>query len=504
MKSLLVNLSTKRAIGLQIGDRSIVVSQVVQTALGPVEVGRHSELLGDEPLANVLARALKPALAKQRWRKAPVAIGLPVIRSFFNTKPVNTMERDTTTQPVLQGLLQSSNLLMDDIDLDLVRSQPFKTPLATVLATRKKYLAPIQEALAESSIRPHQVEASALALFRLAVSRHRTPRNAKTAFRVCLGSREVLTILTALDRPLAWRFHDLAPGDEIATIGSTVTTLRAQCQAFGLETPPDLVILHGRPDLVQLEASPLWLKEGIKIRRHDGPSFADENAAFGLALGLFEEEQAFNLVRALRPQGSILSSIPWKQLVMQVGVFAAATSLLHVHVASLESQLGAVLKKQKAHSWIGAKTIPVLEKERVDLTNAATAVQQYLGTRVLWTAYTREVGELLPHAMTVSSINGQADYVEPGKKVPANSKLLTLKMETPISEGNTVPAEMDTLLDALRASSVLRRDFPTIKMSAFRWSVSQQSKTAMAAFSVTCIPDPKAVVDKPPVAKNAH
>jgi hypothetical protein len=503
MKSLLVTLSTRRAIGIQIGDRAIVTSQVAQTPLGPIEIARHSEPMGEECLEVVLPRALAPILSAASWRAAPIAIGLPVLRVFFSTRPIKTMDRDASPQVLLHEVLQSSNLLIDDMDIDMIRGQPFKQPVASIIATRKKYLATIAQAMEGSEVRPHIVEPAPFALLRAGLLRHRTPRGVKSTVRVFLGESHAISLLTALDLPLAWRYHELPPNGEAAAIASAVTTLRSLSKFYGVDAPPDVVIVHGRSDLVGLQDSPDWLKEPVRTRRHDGPALDDANVAFGLALGLLQEGETFNLVRESRPKGSLPSLIPWKQIVAQAGVLVVATMLMHANADTLETQLALVKKQQKKFAWLAKKTPSVLEKERVELKASAAAMQHYFETRAHWTGFVCEFAELLPDAMTFSSVKGQGEYYDPKSKPPENARAVTVKLETPIGEGGAMPAEVDNIVDALRESSVIRKDFPVIKLAELRFSPSQRGKREFASFSVICTPNPKVVGagTKPPRAK---
>ncbi len=497
MKSLMVSLSTRRGVGIRIGDRAIVTSQVAQTPLGPLEISRHSEPFGDEPLEVVLPRVLAPILGAPSWRKAPIAIGLPVLRVFFSTRPIKTMERDASPEVLLHEVLQSSNLLIDDMHVDLIRGQPFKQPVASIIATRKKYLGTILNALEASDVRPHMVEPAPFALLRAALARHKTPRGEKSTVRVFLGERQAISLLTALDQPLAWRYQELPVGGEAAAVASAVTTLRALSKFYGVDAPPDLAIIHGRPDLANLQDSPDWLKDPIRTRRHDAPALNDADTAFGLALGLFQEEDAFNLVRENRPKGSLPSLIPWKQIAAQAGVLVFATMLLHANADHLDSQLRVVKKQQKKYAWLASKAPNLLEKERVELKTSAAAMQYFFESRAHWTGFVRELGVLMPKAMTLNSMNGQNDYTDPKLKASEGSKSVTLKLETPIASGTVVPAEVDNIIDAIRGSAVLRRDFPVIKLSELKWGKTQHTNLEMASFSVICTPAPKAVAPKP-------
>ena len=73
-------------------------------------------------------------------------------------------------------MLRSSNLVIDDMNVDMIKSQPGKHPVASIIATRRKYLAPILNGLESCGVRPSQIEPVPFALLRAAFRRHRPVR----------------------------------------------------------------------------------------------------------------------------------------------------------------------------------------------------------------------------------------------------------------------------------------------------------------------------------------
>jgi hypothetical protein len=502
MRSLLVKFTHRRAVGLVIGERTITTSLIAFTPLGPVEVERLVRPVGDEPFDAALTDAVTPLREQKRWRGAPVAVGLPALRVFFSTRPIRSLKQDATPQVLLHEVLQSPNLVIDDMAVDMVRSQPFRQPLASIVATRHKYLTPILDAVEGCGIRPHRVEPAPFALLRAAQARHRTPRREKAALRVFLGASEALAILTAGDLPLAWRSFPLPAGGELRAVASATKTLASLSRYYGVEEPPELVMLHGRPDLERSQDSVESPTRLVGARRFPGPGLDDAAIAFGLALGCQQDVQGFNLSRSLRPRGTLAALVPWRQLVAQAGILALATFLLGQHQAELGRMLADSRQRQASYTWLEKRPVSDLDAERSRLSAQVETIRTFLETRILWTACIRDLADRLPENMALASLDGHAERVAPGKKAAAGGRLLTLRLEAPIPTGTTIPAEVDSLLASLRSSPSLKTSLPGVKLSALKWGLEESTHRPIASFSILCSPEEKAV--RKPAAPAKH
>ena len=317
----------------------------------------------------------------------------------------------------------------------MLRAQPFKQPVASIIATRKKYLATILHALEASNVRPHLVEPAPFALLRAALARHKTPRGVKSTVRVFLGDGQAISLLTA------------ARSATGMALSGTVLGRRGGRHRIGGDhaAHPEQVlrsrrrptrVVHGRPDLATLQDSPDWLKDPIRTRRHVGPSLDDAGIAFDRALGLFQEEDSFNLVRETRPKGSLPSLIPWKQIAAQVGVLVFATMMLHANAEHLDSQLRVVKKQQKKYAWLGTKAANILDKERAELKTSAAVMQYYFETRALWTGFVREASEqLMPKAMTLNLLECRKTDTRTRRSRASTVQINHSQLRTPIAAG---------------------------------------------------------------------
>ncbi len=247
MKSLLAKMSMRRFVGLYLGEHEIAVSEVAVTPLGPVEVVSRSEPCPPNELLNVIERVLQSLRAGKR-RRLQVAVGLSNSRVFFGTRPLRS-GAEASPEAVMQKLLCSANVTTDDLTIDMVKGNINKSPVATVTACRKKYMAAVLAVLQRCGAQACRTEPGPCALVRAAAKKHPPPRRAKTLLRIFLGAAEGLAVLTVDGLPLAWRCFAIPSMSEGMAILSAARTLMSQSRFYGTETPLEYAIVHGRADL---------------------------------------------------------------------------------------------------------------------------------------------------------------------------------------------------------------------------------------------------------------
>ncbi len=490
MKALLANLTPKRAIGISIDEREVVLSLMAFTPLGPHEVERRAERVGDAPIGQVLKRALAPLVSQKPWRRAPVAVGLPPLWAFFSTRPmIKAKNEGLSAQMVLHEVLRSSNVIIDDMEVDMIRARPFQHPVASVVACRKKILSPILEALDDCGVRPTRVEPGPCSLLRLLLAKGRPPRRSKTVLWILLARDEALAILTAGGLPLMWRSFAMEPGGEAKAVLSTFRSTSALCRYYGLETAIDVVRVHGRPDLAHLEETPEWPEMSAKAERHDGPSFDGGEVAFGAALGCGNfAGEGFNLARDLAPPVSPWDLLPWGQILVQSGVLAGATLLMGDVLRTLERSAAAIASECSHVESLKRGSDAQLRTDATSLGARVGAVQRYLESRVLWTDCIREFATRLPESMAATSIAGECRYEPKAKAKASQKRSFSVSVAVPTPGGGSIPPEVDGFLRSMRESTPLKRAFPSIEMGELRRAQSNANQSASASFTIVCKP----------------
>ncbi len=330
MKSLLAKISMRRFVGLYLGEHEVAISEIAVTPLGAVVVASRSEPCGQNELLSVIERILQ-SLQGRKQRRLQVAVGLPNSRVFFGTRPLRAGS-ETSPESVMQKLLCSPNVTTDDLTIDMVKSTINKSPVATVTACRKKYMAAILAVLQRCGAQACRTEPAPCALVRAAAKQYRPPRRVKTLLRIFLGTAEGVAVLTLDGLPLAWRCFALPSFSEGMSILSATRTLISQSRYYEMETPLEYAIVHGRPDLHErLQKEGLPSEIGTRMVWREGPALSPESMALGLALGCVDQADAgFDLSRLMKPKASLRDIFPWGELACECVLMALmGLCLLH-------------------------------------------------------------------------------------------------------------------------------------------------------------------------------
>ena len=116
-----------------------------------------------------------------------MAIGLPALRVFFSTRPIQADNREASPEVLLHEVLQSPNLNIDEMAVDMIRLSPASGRWRAWSACRQKYLAGVLaalEAAGSSRARPSRRPAPCCATRRAAPA----AAAAKAFVRVFLGA----------------------------------------------------------------------------------------------------------------------------------------------------------------------------------------------------------------------------------------------------------------------------------------------------------------------------
>ncbi len=502
LKSLLAKFAVRKAIGVYVSDKEVVVSKVVATSLGPVEVAQLRESYTPDQLGIVLNRLLTPL--QSRWKRFPlnIALGLSGQRVFYSTRPIKSSNSDASPEMLLHEVLQSASISVDDMALDVVKSRPDKRPVASIVSCRRKYLAGLLTALGTANVNPFRAEPAPCALLRVAALRNRAPRKAKTVLRMFLNATQGLAVLSVGNFPFVWRYFSLSTGTEANALLSVTRTLQTLSKPCGHERPIDVIVVHGRPDLRELVVSE-QLQDGLGIQTTwvEGPALDESVVAFGLALGcLTEGPESFDLSRSLKPRRSLWELFPWGEVAMQTALTICMGLFLANRSSHLDKSYSVVSKAIGEHVWLESLDEQDLEKEKKDLSLKVEAVRKFLGTRVVWTSYVRDIPTRLPKNVSMNGMDGMCDLEVSGKKKESGmkqKKSFILRLSAPLTKEGKMPKEIDDFIGSLRVHPLLNRDFPTVQMRDLTRFQPLANSAPSATFSIFCSPKAEKAAPKP-------
>lgn len=484
MKSLLAKIALRKGIGLSVGEHEVAVCLVAGTPLGPVKIASSSEPYQPDDLSGVIERQLTAMMGPKR--RLPVAVGLPCSRIFFSTRPL-AAGGATTPQAMLQKALCSSNIVVDDLAVDLLKGTVNKAAITSVAACRKKYMVGLVATLSKIGVRPVRTEPAPTALVRTAIQSHRLPRRSKMIMQIFFGATQGLAVLCGGGLPLAWRTFPLPASMEGFATLSAVRTLMTQQKHYGLDSSLDYAIVYGRPELherLQQEQFPTDI--GTRVVWHEGPAFDGQAAAYGLALGCLEPEiSAFDLSKGLKSRASLWEIFPWWDLAFVSVLVMVMGLVLGYHSIQL-SQANSMLQVEcSQHKCLGSADAGRLEKERKELADKVEAVRGFLESRICWSAYTNDVSTQLPVNAVLDVLEGTSSLAVGGK--PSSKRSFVLRANAPLGQDGGMPREIDTILNGLRKDPVLNRDFGVIEIADIR-RASGNRTVPLASFTITCLP----------------
>jgi hypothetical protein len=383
----------------------------------------------------------------------------------------------------------------------VVKAQPDKRPVASIVACDAEYMSDLLETLKRCGVRPVRAEPEPCALLR-AASRHRAGRAAKVVLRFFFSDHTALAVLVAKRLPVVWRYLDLGRGDEASTIVSACRSLLIVSRDCGIESPLDVLMLHGRSDLARL-VDVDWLREqlGVPVRWFDGPALGSGEIAFGSALGCWaSEERAFDLSRSLRPRATLRELFPWRQVVAQAVLLLCMTLFLLTRYSSLQESYATLEMRNVENPRTASLQEAQLEREKSDLAQKVAAVQKFLGTRILWTTYERQLAECLPANAFLTSFQGtcELETADQQRAQGKPKKSLVIQGVVLLRQKGLMPREIDLFLDKLRASPVLKREFPVVELAALKPGPSLVNEPPAASFTVLCLPKNDKAKAEPP------
>ncbi len=158
---------------------------------------------------------------------------------------------------------------------------------------------------------------------------------------------------------------------------------------------------------------------------------------------------------------------------------------------SLQESHAAVQAQNAENSRTASMQEALLEQEKSDLARKVAAVQEFLGTRMLWTNYERQLAECLPANAILTSFLGECELKtadkQRGQSKPKRS--LALQGTVLLRQKGLMPQEIDVFLDKLRASPILKRDFPVVELAALKPRQSLVNEPPAVSFTVLCLPE---------------
>ena len=397
MKSLLTKIAIRKAVGLYLGEHEVAVSKVASTPLGPVEVASSSEPCTPEDLPEVIERLLVPLVGRKR--RVPVAVGLASSRLFFGTRLTATSGA-ATPEAVLQKALCSSNIsrrrsgrrsaagqgeqaagyergrLPEEVHR---RRRRDSQPVGRAAASHRAV------ALCPGAAGRTAVSGSAPVEDVVAGVSGRYPRAGGG------GCRRPAAGLA--DIRLARRHRKASP------FSPRPGHWRTQGRHYGIESSLDYAMVHGRADLHERLAERA-IRHGHgnarDLARRAGAGWQSRRHSDWRLGCLTPNLKAFDLSRSLKSRPSIWEIFPWWDLGFTAILVAFMALVLGAHSMKLDETYGEVQAQNSQHKCLASADLAGLQREKKELEGKIDAVRKFLDSRILWSAYLRDISIRLP------------------------------------------------------------------------------------------------------------
>ncbi|MBN1395740.1 MAG: hypothetical protein JW959_12020 [Pirellulales bacterium] len=483
MKSLLSKFSLHKAVGICLGDSKISICKVAFTSFGQHEVASVSESYDSDDLADILQKLLVPLLGKSR--RIPVVVGLAPSRVFFGSQVVPGNSAPTP-EGLLHKSLRSPTINIEDLVADMLFGTLKKTPVASIAAAKKNYLAGVVEALQDLGIRPLRAEPAPCALVSMAIKQKNYPRH-KNTLCVFLGDTHGLAAYVVYDRPMAWKVFPLEPGEEEGAILCQVRTMQTRGINYGADSSLEYVVIHGRPDLhAKLRENELPSKIGIRVVWQNGPNYDDAKLAYLLAARYNRpEHKTYDLARSLKARASVWEIFPWWDFIYASLLVVWLGTVLFAHSVKLDQSLDAVRAQRSGHACLSSNPQD-LNQDVAAVEEKIKTVYNFLDSRILWSEYVNNIAGQLPYNTTLETFTGEWSLPLGKRRRPKNS--LVIRATVPQTEDGVTPKEIDDYLEKLRNNSLLAKRFGAVELADIKGSISRGGKKAPITFTIVCLP----------------
>jgi Tfp pilus assembly protein PilN len=171
---------------------------------------------------------------------------------------------------------------------------------------------------------------------------------------------------------------------------------------------------------------------------------------------------------------------------------AAVVTLTLGHVLmALDGECESLRQQNAGYAWAQTLETDAIERERKSLAGEVSAVQGFLGTRVIWSNYLRDLPTRLPTNACLQSLTGSYEMKITGKNETQRvNRSLTICGMARFTDRGSAPKEIDAFLESLRKADLLKQAFPVVRLAEIKWRKDAGADTAL--FTVIASPAEKA------------
>jgi hypothetical protein len=488
VKSLLRQLGFSTSVGICIEIDSIAVCEVAHSLFGPIEIHRSQVACTELDWPQILEEQLTSIRSDH---DVMLVVGLPRKNTFFSTRPIQPGKQTPGPHALLREALRTNTISVEDMAVDVVRSQPRNRTVASIAACPRQQRDMICEVLGKTGFNRYRLEPSPSGLLRMVEHSGKTRSRGGVILRVFLNETEGTAMLAVRNQMVLWRDFRLTPGDEANAILAACRTLESLSPHCGIDSKPDAVEIHGR-----LELKPLvnfdWVEEQLScpIRWHSNPTLDAGTTAFGLALGGVEDQsQLFDLARTVKPEETARLGFPWRAVAYQAMVVLSMAIFLSMHYQQVSTKHQRQLVQNRSHPWLAETTELDLRKQKKDAEIRLSAIRVFLESRVVWSDQTHEIISRLPNSLSLTYLHGVAELPTSGKKSKGKARQsFVIRGQAPAIGPESAQPQIGGFVESLRNATQINSRFPDIELSDLQVEQATSQEESATAFTVEFFP----------------
>ena len=450
----------KQATGVAVGDGRATAVTVAALPGAPRDVSSSEAKLGEGGIAAALRE-----LDERGALSGNVVVGIDPRSVFFMTRQRKGGDEIDVAQILdthFAAARPDGGLVGDALAVN-VRGGSY----VALAACRKDGATLVEEGLTRIPHTRRALEPVPFAVFRLAQRASAAPRGWKTLVRVVIDGDRGLGLLQRGRSLLAWRPFAPAAGRELDSVCGVVRGLVAHARAdLGVHVV-DGAVLHGAPALstVAAQASTVC---GVEVRLVAAVEMSDKAVAQGLALGgLGVGTSAPNLLKQLRPPFSVREIFPYGTAAILAVVALGSWRMLASETGTFDDRCKRAQQKIDAALKASRVKLSDLKTARKAAMHEATLVSRFIGKRVPWAEFLRELPAHLPESAVLVGILGHDQLIlpsleKPDEKLGEGQREVSIHGQMQMTQAEAAPEDVKDLLAGVTQFPLLLANFPRV------------------------------------------
>lgn len=473
-----------RAVGVYFAEGRLTITTTALPPFGKRAVAPTSVSVEDAGPGKALAAWVESHLTPRQRRRVPVCIGLGAEQTFFTSRTVEAPPEQAPTSEALLSMVGASWISVTDAVADGVRVRLGGATAFSIAACRRELAMDFLQNLRQCGVRNIRLMPAPWAALALAGSKGR-PRGWKVFVQVVLARPGGLAILVAQGHPVLWRRFASA-GQDVTALISAIRHLQVHAkQNLRIREIAGIALLG---QLTQGQIEQLNQETGLTVVARDDRHFDESEYSRAMAQwGHGEQHDSLDLLRSLRLPLTLREMFPRKLAVLMALAIAGMGLFLQNMLWGLQADYRSLKRQNASYEWASRLRMGQIEGQRKHLKAEVKAVQQFLGTRVIWSNYLRDLPTRLPRNACLTNIHGAFELQDASKKQQRRvNRSLMLRGMAQFADRGSAPKEIDAFLESLREMALLKKDFPLVNLAEIKWR--KEAFQDIALFTVLAMP----------------